>query len=147
MRNAGCAMLAMSSRPKIREMPRLNAAAQPPTSSPAPSAFASRSQENRERLALVLRRRVRVDDVARLELVGVEHDLLARPAELLDARALDLLVLHHQGAPPGPLPVLAELDLAHDGVELGVADVVGHLLLVEALGGLDGPGQDLAGGG
>ena len=30
-------------------------------------------------LALVLRRRVRIDDVAGFELVGIEHDLLARP--------------------------------------------------------------------
>src|SRR5262245_52556259 len=74
---------------------------------------------------LVLGGRIRVDDVPGLELVRPHHDLLARPAELVDAVALDLLVLDHQRAPGGPLAVLAELHLADDGVELGGPDVVG----------------------
>src|SRR5262249_61143015 len=78
-----------------------------------------------------------------LELVGPEHHLLARSAELLDARALDLLVLHHEGAPSGPLAILPELDLAHDGGELVGTDVVGDFLLVEAFGPFHGLTQHL----
>src|SRR6185503_12254535 len=86
---------------------------------------------------LVFGRRIRVDHGAGLELVGEQHDLLAWSAELVDPGALDLLVLHHERAALRPLAVLAELHLAHDGVELGGADVIGHLRLVQALGRLD----------
>src|SRR6476646_1942235 len=86
---------------------------------------------------LVLRGRVRVDHLSRLELVGEEDDLLARPPELIEARALDLLVLDHQRAALGPLAVLAELHLTDDRVELRGPDVIGDLLLIEALGRLD----------
>src|SRR5215475_11178297 len=100
---------------------------------PATTAFASRSQANTRR-GLFQRGGVRIDDGSGLELVGPEHHLLARPAELLDARALDLLILDHEGAPGRPLAILPELDLAHDGAELVGPDVVGDLLLVEPLG-------------
>src|SRR6185436_11429922 len=103
-----------------------------PSSRPATTALASRSQENTEP-GLFQRGRIRIDQRAGLELVRIEHDLLARAAELLDAVALDLLVLDHQRATARPLAVLAELDLADDRVEFGRADVVRDLLLIEAL--------------
>src|SRR5439155_22288245 len=88
--------------------------------------------------ALVLRRGVRVDDGAGLELLGVEHHLLARPAELIDARAVDLLVLDHEGASLCPLAVLPELHLADDRVDLGGAEVIAQQLLVYANRRLEG---------
>src|SRR5262249_30038357 len=91
----------------------------------------------------LLRRGVGVDHRARLELVGIEDDLLAGPAELLHVRSLDALVLDLEHPRLGPLPVLPEADLAHDGAELVRADVVGYLLLVEALGPLDAQPEDL----
>src|SRR4029079_18389206 len=103
-------------------------------STPATTALASRSQATTSR-KLLQRGRVRVDDAPGLQLVRVEHDLLAGPAELVDRVALDLLVLDHQRAALGPLAVLAELDLADDRFELRRPHVVGELLLVEALGG------------
>src|SRR5215470_18486290 len=42
-----------------------------------------------------------------------------------------------------PLAALAELHVAHDGLERGLADVVGELVVVEALGGLHRLAEDL----
>src|SRR6267142_2513755 len=107
---------------------------------PATTALASRSQENmscacphsaRARAptagrgphpmrnpALFLRRRVGVDHVARLELLRVEHDLLAGDSELLDVGPLDALVLDLEHPRPGPLAVRPEAHLADDRAEL-----------------------------
>src|SRR5438128_2721307 len=97
-------------------------------------------------LALFLRRGVGVDHVARLELLGVEDDLLAGDSELFDVDPLDALILDLQDPRLRPLAVRSETHLADDGAELVGADVVGHFLLLEALAALDGQAQDLDGG-
>ena len=82
-------------------------------------------------------------ELAGSPLLGQQHDPLAGLLELLEVAVLDVLELDHQHARGRPLAVLAELDRADDGVELGVADVVGELLLVEAADRLDRLAQDL----
>ena len=65
------------------------------------------------------------------------HDRLSRYVlELIDAITFDVLELDLQHARLGPFPPFPELDVANDGLERGVADVVDELAIIEALGGL-----------
>ena len=47
------------------------------------------------------------------------------------------VILHLQHARLGPLAVLAEFDVAHDGLELVAVQVIGELVVVDALGAFD----------
>src|SRR5262245_51482015 len=60
---------------------------------------------------------VGVDQLAGGELGRTHDGLRVHAAELLDIAALDVVVLHHQEARLRPLALLAELHVAHDGLE------------------------------
>src|SRR6185437_8408258 len=85
----------------------------------------------------------RIDHVARFERGRRQHDLLVRIFELLDAVAADVLELHLEHPRLRPFAFLAELDVAIHRLEGVRADVVGDLLLIEALRLRHGLGQDL----
>ena len=60
------------------------------------------------------------------------HDLArSRLCELIQVIILNALVLHDDGARLLPLAVRAELDVADDGGELGVMDVVSDFRMVD----------------
>src|SRR5262249_37832418 len=91
----------------------------------------------------LLRLLVGIDHVAGLVLRRREHGLRIHAAELLEVAALDVVILDLQHAALRPLAALAELHVAHDGLERGLADVVGELVVVEALGRLHRLAEDL----
>src|SRR5215813_13254916 len=91
----------------------------------------------------LLRLLVGIDHVAGLVLRRREHGLRVHATELLEVAALDVVVLDLQHAALLPLPALAELHVAHDGLERCLADVVGKLVVVEALGCLHRLAEDL----
>src|SRR5215212_2009520 len=81
--------------------------------------------------------------VARLEALRMQDDLLAGLLELLDVVAGDALVLDEQDARLCPLAAVAELDVADDGLERVALQVVGELGVVERADRLHGRFQDL----
>src|SRR6266851_4291406 len=76
---------------------------------------------------------VGIDHIARLVLGRIENHLGGEVTERVDAAVLDVLELDQQHAFLGPLPLGAELHVADHGLEGGLAEVVGELLVVEAL--------------
>src|SRR5262249_9326727 len=84
-----------------------------------------------------------VDHGPGLVLAGREHGLGVHAAELVELCALDVAVLHLEHPAFVPLAALAELDVPHDGLEGGGADVVGELVVIEALGCLHGVAEYL----
>src|SRR5262249_33957748 len=116
---------------------------------PATIALISRSTETisgyrsetpacgRARSASMLDAGVWEDRVAGFVLLGPDHDLALAVTEIVDAGPGDILELHgHQPRFP-PLPFFAELDIPDDGLESVIADVIGNLVLIEALCALD----------
>src|SRR5262249_35440312 len=91
----------------------------------------------------LLRLLVGIDHVAGLVLRRREHGLRVHATELLEVTALDVVVLDLQHAALLPLAALRDLYVARDGLEGGLADVVGELVVVEALGGLHRLAEDL----
>src|SRR5580704_11292865 len=83
------------------------------------------------------------DGVAGLVFVGPDHRLALAVAEIIDAGAGDVLELDGQDARFSPLALVAEGDVADHGLESVGADVVGDLVLVEALRALDRVAPDL----
>src|SRR5450631_3435630 len=84
---------------------------------------------------LLLRLFVGVDHVARL-VFGRRYDGQGvRVLELVDAVALDAAELRLEHPRLRPFAIGGEFDVADDGLERGLADVVGELAVVEALGG------------
>src|SRR5579862_1330806 len=83
------------------------------------------------------------DHFARLVLVRPQHRLALAVAEIVDAGAFDVLELNSQDLRGRPFALVAEFDVADDSLKGVGADVVGELVLVEALGALDGLGEDL----
>src|ERR1700674_3465422 len=73
---------------------------------------------------------IRIEKLPRFELGRIEDHLAARLAELVDAGALDMLVLDEQHPALLPLAVVGELDVTDDGREFGRMDVGGDLGLV-----------------
>ncbi len=66
------------------------------------------------------------------------------PRHYIEAGALlDAVILHLQHPALRPLAALAELDRTVDGLEGRLADVVGELVVLEAVGALDGVAQHL----
>src|SRR5262245_17994632 len=92
---------------------------------------------------LLQRLLVRIDHVARLVLFWPHDDALARLVELRDVAGLDTLKLHLEHPGRGPLAVRAELHLADDRVVLPRVEVLDNLLLIQALGALDGLAEHL----
>src|SRR5215813_3119367 len=64
---------------------------------------------------------------------------------LVEAGALDVLELNHDGTRGRPFAQLVEADLADDGLERARVDVVGELVVIERAGRLDGLLQHLHG--
>src|ERR1700730_11937583 len=104
---------------------------------------ADREHFKRSTRRALLRLLERIDHIAGLEIARREHGLRVHALELIDLAALDAVVLDLQHAALLPLAALAELHVAHDGLERGLADVVGERVVVEALGGLDGIPENL----
>src|SRR5258707_11720835 len=93
---------------------------------------------------LSLRLLVRIDHVARLVFSWRHYGLSVHRAELLDVVAfVDAMELDLQYPPLRPFAVLAEFDVADDGLEGVGTEVVGELLVFDALRSLDGLRQHL----
>src|SRR5262245_2331278 len=86
----------------------------------------------------LLRLLVGVDQLAGLEPGRTDDGLHVHALELIELVALDAVILHGNEARLGPLALLAELHIAHHGLEGGGAEVLGELLVIEAVGTLDG---------
>src|SRR5262249_6223407 len=82
---------------------------------------------------------VGIDELAGLLVAGREHGLIAHAAPRIEVGAFGnvvILDLHHPGF--GPFAVFAELDLGiHDRADGMRAQVVGDLIVIEALGSFD----------
>src|ERR1700687_3583887 len=91
----------------------------------------------------MLDRGIRQDRVAGFVLFGPYHDFTLAVAEIVETGSADVLELYGHQPRFLPLPLFAELDIADHGLEGMAADVVGDLVLVEALGALDGGAQHL----
>jgi hypothetical protein len=63
--------------------------------------------------------------------------LLAVVLELIESVARDAVELDLQNPGLSPFAIRTELDVAHDGLEGALAQVVSELVLIEALGGVD----------
>src|SRR5262249_59121682 len=72
-----------------------------------------------------------------------EAGLRIHAEEVVEVAALDGVVLDLQDEALRPLAALAELAVAHDGLERGLADVAGALVVAEALGRLHRLAEDL----
>src|SRR6516225_11776314 len=88
----------------------------------------------------------RIFQIAILVRGRVDDHLLVAAHELLQAAALNVLELHHDGSRGRPFAELIELDLPDDGAKRGVVDVPGKLAVIEAAGRRDRLLQDLHGG-
>src|ERR1022692_5309954 len=86
---------------------------------------------------------VGVDDAARLVLGRGDDDLDVRILELVHGVALDAAELRLEHARLCELATLAERNVADDGLKRGLADVVGELAVVEALGRRDRLAEDV----
>src|SRR5216110_2002971 len=71
--------------------------------------------------------------LARLVLRRIEHHLLARLAPLLEVLVGDAAELDHQHARLRPFAVLVVADRADDGLHRVAVQVLGELLVLEAL--------------
>src|SRR5262245_13172728 len=80
----------------------------------------------------------RLLQLAILVLRRIDDHLLVPGHVLVEPGGLDVLELHHDGARLCPLAQLVEPDLADNGVEGIGVDIAGELVVVEALGCLDG---------
>src|SRR5581483_10562762 len=89
------------------------------------------------RLRRLLRLGVGIDQLAGGVFRRPQDGLAAVVSPLVEAVALDAVVLHLEHPRLGPFAVGAVFDLALDGLERVAADIVGELVLVEALGPLD----------
>src|SRR5580704_5934758 len=68
-----------------------------------------------------------------------DHGLIAHAAPGLEIGGVgEAVILHLQHAGFGPLAILAELEVAHDGLELVGAEIFGELVVVERAGAGDG---------
>src|SRR5215472_9003974 len=78
---------------------------------------------------------VRINDAASLLLGGREHRLIAHAAPGLEVRGFgDAVILDLQHSGFGPFAVFAEPDAGrHDGVELVGPQIIGDLVVVDAL--------------
>ena len=85
----------------------------------------------------------RIFEGAGFERRRIEDHLLARQLELIDAVALDSLILHEQNARVRLLAGRAKPHVAGNRLERRLVQVVGQKFLVEALGGLDRLRDDL----
>src|SRR5262245_1017925 len=83
----------------------------------------------------LLRLLVRIDHLARFVLRRRYHDLGRDVPELADVIALDVLELHLEHAGLRPFALGPEPHLADQRVERGLADVIGELVVVEAIRG------------
>src|SRR5713101_1594547 len=86
---------------------------------------------------------VRIDDVAGLVLRRPQDDLPAAIAKLLEIVGRNVLELCEEQARFGPLAVAAERNVSDDRLETMAADVLGPLVIVEAVRLLDRLGQYL----
>src|SRR5258705_13607479 len=77
----------------------------------------------------------RRDDVAGLVVARIDHDLLARLAELLDILVDDAAELRLHHACLGPFAVIVPADRADDGLHLVGAQPGGERLVVDRPGG------------
>ena len=75
---------------------------------------------------------VRIDHLARLVLRRRYHDLGREVLELADVIALDVLELDLEHARLRPFALRAERHVADQGLERGLADVIGELVVIEA---------------
>lgn len=73
----------------------------------------------------------------------IDDDLLVPGHVLLESSSLDVLKLHHDRACVCPFAELIELDIANDGAEGRLVDVLGKLVVIETTGCLDGLFQHL----
>src|SRR6266478_1910474 len=85
----------------------------------------------------VLDRGIGQDRLAGFVLFRAQDDLALAVAKIVEIGAGDILKLHGHQACLLPLALFAELDVADDGLEGMAADVIGDLVLVEALGLFD----------
>src|SRR3954453_5534655 len=76
---------------------------------------------------------VGIDDVAGLQVGRGQYRLGVHALELVDGVALDAVILDLQHARLRPLATLAELDVAHDGLDRIAAQIVGDLIVIDAL--------------
>src|SRR5215831_6084075 len=88
---------------------------------------------------------VRINDAAGLLLGGREHRLIAHAAPGLEVRSFgDAVILDLQHSGSGPFAVFAEPDTGrHDGVELVGPQIIGDLVVVDALRSRDPGGEHL----
>src|SRR5208337_3515223 len=91
----------------------------------------------------LLRLLVRVDQITRLVLRRIEDHLSGKITKIVDAVALDVLELDQQHPLRGPLALGAELHVPDDGLECCFAQIIGKLLIIEALGCADGIAEHL----
>jgi hypothetical protein len=84
---------------------------------------------------LLFRHLVRIDHVARL-VFGRRYDDLGREVlELAEIGALDVLELDLKDPRLRPLALGSELHVTNQGLERRLADVIGELVVIEALRG------------
>src|SRR6516162_5876019 len=87
---------------------------------------------------------VRIDHPTGREVGRRKHSLIAHAAPRFEAGArFDVVILHLHPARLRPLAVFAEFDVTHRGLERMGADVVGELVVVEALGRRDRLPEDV----
>src|SRR3569833_27810 len=89
---------------------------------------------NRSLLGLL----IRINDVAGLQIGRRQDRLIAHPLPGLEAGAfLDVVVLHLKHAGLGPFAVRTVAPVAHNGLELVLAQIVRDLGVLDALGAFD----------